>query len=361
MDSKLAELINSGGSLEDIVEQSEQFMAHNVVMPPVKRLARPVPDTSQDTNSLPAMALPIGLMHPDRPAPVPSLPSQLRFPSPNMYIPTIEPPREMAPVVSRAQMRGVSPEEGSVKQSYAMQGTMKPGTPCGSCPLDVLSPVCGSDGKTYPSACWAQCMHIEVSHRGNCLSPHLMNGMTLPTGDMSDDSDVPAAAPDAASAASDGAVEMLDDFNFSPPPSSHTGTAVRSSQGAPQNGGGAAGTNFCDCPIEFAPVCAEGQVTHPSRCYARCANAVVVREGACEIFGAEQRAVQSRAPPQQPKTIQSSTVVEEANSGHMLDQMCACDLLEMDVMCGEDEKTYNSRCWAKCAGVQVAYPGECHK
>mmetsp|Transcript_17388 Transcript_17388/g.35356 ORF Transcript_17388/g.35356 Transcript_17388/m.35356 type:complete len:285 (+) Transcript_17388:91-945(+) len=39
---------------------------------------------------------------------------------------------------------------------------------CG-CPLTDAAPVCGSDGKTYDSYCWARCAQTEVLHLGPCV------------------------------------------------------------------------------------------------------------------------------------------------------------------------------------------------
>ena len=38
---------------------------------------------------------------------------------------------------------------------------------CG-CPLTDGAPVCGSDGKTYDSYCWARCARADVASLGPC-------------------------------------------------------------------------------------------------------------------------------------------------------------------------------------------------
>ena len=41
---------------------------------------------------------------------------------------------------------------------------------CG-CPLTDAAPVCGSNGKTYDSYCWARCAKTDVASLGPCKKP----------------------------------------------------------------------------------------------------------------------------------------------------------------------------------------------
>lgn len=118
----------------------------------------------------------------------------------------------------------------------------------------------------------------------------------------------------------------------------------------------------CRCPLVYAPVCGEDEVTYPSPCAAACVG-VDFEEGACDPGDCRAQFTGWR--------IEDGRCIEDTVSGcrnpfpfadrascQALIPDCICPTVEAPV-CGADGRTYGNACQAACAGVDVRAEGPC--
>jgi len=89
----------------------------------------------------------------------------------------------------------------------------------------------------------------------------------------------------------------------------------------------------CVCTREFDPVCGEDGMDYSNKCMAECEGVVVECEGRC--------------PCPKPDVL----------PGIPKRKGCSCP--DKAPVCGEDGRTYPSRCQAQCEEVEIACEGEC--
>ncbi len=252
--------------------------------------------------------------------------------------------------------------------------------PICDCP-DVWDPVCGVDGDTYGNACEARCAGVPVAHEGEC------GGQLCPE-------DACGERPARLPLCPDG---QLPPMSCEPADDGACGWVVGECPG------------ICDCPEIWAPVCGADGNTYDNECHARCRGVEVAHDGEC---GGECReddcgrapflvapCPDGSVPPQEcvagpdgmcrweigecpepvcaadscgppppvaPCPDGNGPTVEcvpmaDGRCGWEIGQCdfdCAC-LQVWDPVCGADGQTYGNACEADCAGVEVAYPGEC--
>lgn len=176
-----------------------------------------------------------------------------------------------------------------------------------SCP-DVLAPVCGDNGITYPNACIAECLGILNHTDGSCFptpepclcanifAPVCVNGQTFPNACLAQCAGFDSWI--------DGACNNFpnDTLGWPTPPD-------------------------CACPTVFAPVCANGQ-TFPNACLAQCAGFTEYTEGECSTNGGGGTGTPCNCP-------------------NVLEPVCA------------NGQTFPNACLAQCAGYSVYTAGPC--
>jgi len=258
-----------------------------------------------------------------------------------------------------------------------------------------LTPVCGSDGETYPSNCFAKCAGLSISHEGPCLSKNELNKnnnflslkinpntnklevkteeQTLLTLDDANSNDVLSQT-----FAIGGGNQQADNLNQRPGvdfPTFSSNDAIQSAKQtveeylkpkiielpfkevktkrqfeenlkklteiADQFENVASDERMakCQCRGEFSPVCGTDFKTYPSTCYASCLGVTLRHVGQCH-----------------------DNIKMEINNSNSFDDfrdpICFCSLRQKTV-CGVNGVTYLNRCFAECEKISVRDDGPC--
>jgi len=279
---------------------------------------------------------------------------------------------------------GASPTDADISLNSANLGVDKM---CG-CEI-TLSPVCGSDGETYPSQCFADCAGLKISHAGPCMAraevdkpgsfkmlvssgastrgfdkldvQNLIVTSEIPKDNDSifgsNDSESPVHQeagvdfPSLSQFDSRSDARTMSEDNMKPRPINMPFKRVVTQQQFKSNLAelSRVAEQFapaimderlakCSCHGDYAPVCGKDGKSYPSPCYASCVGVELRHVGSCS--DAEAKAVPSS--------------VEEVR-----DPLCFCSLKEKSV-CGTNGVTYTNRCFAECVHVRVQSDGPCY-
>eukprot|EP00301_Raphidiophrys_heterophryoidea_P020640 c5280_g1_i1.p1 GENE.c5280_g1_i1~~c5280_g1_i1.p1 ORF type:complete len:518 (-),score=102.46 c5280_g1_i1:85-1638(-) len=268
-----------------------------------------------------------------------------------------------------------SSAEGLTENIQLNEGTDKGMTVdklCG-CEVTLSHPVCGSDGETYPSDCFARCAGLAVSHSGPCLSKGTVSApgsfktmtenlgseqlLSLGVDTLSSSEPAPVfqeAGVDFPSFPShDATVDAAEALTQSTQPHkvelpfSHVVTKRQFEEDMKELGHIA--DEFapalndermakCDCRGAYSPVCGRDFKTYPSPCYASCMGVELMHVGVCS---------------DRPHLGQAPHTMEEVR-----DPLCFCSFKQKHV-CGVNGKTYVNRCFADCEGMKIRSGGPC--
>ncbi len=284
---------------------------------------------------------------------------------------------------------------------------------CDNCDLTYYEPVCGMDGQTYINECFANCNNIEILYWGACEQAECsddrpcppnsvcVDGVCVPVGDRCEtDSDCPddyycengTCQPVPDMCGSFGG-ECYPVYGGQICPDGYTPLPLLI-QACDSDEVCCIPENTCDCPAVYDPVCGVDGQTYGNACKAECEGVEVAYDGECETgctsdedcengqvcrdgecvdpvqelcreFGGECWPMSSvgQACPDGWEVLELPYLPPTSVCGVGFEcctpvDPCLCPDLWAPV-CGEDGFTYANECEADCAGVGIAYDGEC--
>jgi hypothetical protein len=189
-----------------------------------------------------------------------------------------------------------------------------------TCPA-IYAPVCGCDGTTYSSSCYADAAGVAVASEGACAQGEACGGL-------------------------DGL-------------SCEAGSFCKPTPGdCSENAEGTCMPIPSVCPSIYAPVCGCDETTYDNPCFAHVASVGVAHAGACAADtracgGSEATTCDSGQYCARPEGV----CAEDAE-GLCLRSPIFCPPV-LDAVCGCDGTTYSNGCIAHAVGVTVDHTGEC--